>query len=76
MGNEDEIFNIGGRMLDSLPVTAKEVRQSTCADPVLSRVLEFTKHGWSSEVEDLRLKPYFNRRHELSVEQDFLMWGL
>ena len=27
-------------------------------------------------VEDIRLKPYFNRRFELSVEQGCLLWGL
>ncbi len=74
--HEDELFNIGDRILDSLPVTAKEVRHATSVDPVLSRVLEFTRNGWPTEVEDQRLKPYFNRRHELSVEQDCLMWGL
>lgn len=42
-------------------MTAKEIRQATCGDLVLSRVIEFTGHGWPSEIEDLRLKPYFNR---------------
>ena len=27
-------------------------------------------------MEDLRLQPFFNRRFELSVEQDCLLWGL
>ena len=27
-------------------------------------------------MEDLRLQPFFNRRFELSVEQDFLLLGL
>ncbi len=44
--HEDELFNIGDRILDSLPVTAKEVRHATSVDPVLSRVLEFTRNGW------------------------------
>jgi len=45
-------------------------------DPVLSKVLEFVRHGWPQPVEDIRLKPYFNRRFELSVEQGCLLWGL
>ena len=32
--------------------------------------------GGHNNVEDLRLKPFFNRRFELSVEQDCLLWGL
>lgn len=27
-------------------------------------------------MNDLRLQPYFNRRFELSVERDCLLWGL
>lgn len=75
-GIEDDIFNISGKMLENLPVTSREIQQATRVDPVLSRVLEFTKNGWPTGVEDLRLKPYFNRRYELSVEQDCVLWGL
>ena len=45
-------------------------------DPVLSKVLDFVRHGWPQPVEDIRMKPYFNRRFELSVEQGCLLWGL
>ena len=31
--------------------------------------LEFVRHGWPQRVEDLRLKPFFNRRFELCVQQ-------
>ena len=37
---------------------------------------EFFRHGWPQQVDDLRLKPFFNRRFELPVEQDCLLWGL
>ena len=49
---------------------------ATRVDPVLSRVLEFVRQGSLQHVEDLRLQPFFNRRFELSVEQDCLLWGL
>lgn len=49
---------------------------ATRNDPVLSRVLEFVKSGWPQHVEDLRLKPFFHRRYELSIEQDCLLWGI
>ncbi|XP_038072087.1 uncharacterized protein K02A2.6-like [Patiria miniata] len=74
--DEDAIYNIEDKRLDSLPVTSKEISHATRTDPVLSRVLEFTKSGWPAEVRDERLKPFFNRRHELSTEQDCLLWGL
>ena len=54
----------------------KEITHATRTDPVLSRVLQFTKFDWPDKVEDERLKPYFNHRHELSVEQDCVLWGI
>jgi len=39
-------------------------------------VLNFVKNGWPQHVEDLRLKPFFHRRYELSVEKDRLLWGI
>ena len=64
-------------LLESLqvtPVTARQVKQWTARDPVLSRVLQFTLQGWSSSVDDY-LFPYFRRKDELSV-QDGCLWGL
>ena len=43
---------------------------------MLSRVLNFVKNGLPQHVEDLRLKPFFHRRYELSVEKDRLLWGI
>ena len=40
----DTIFNIA--QLDSLPVTSIQVRQATRSDPILSKVLEYTKNSW------------------------------
>ena len=72
----DAIFNVAEKILESLPLTSNVIGRVTGVDPVMSRVLDFTRTGWPAEVEDLRLKPYFNRRFELSVEQDCVMWGL
>ena len=74
-GGESTVFNVEERLLHCLPITHKEISHATRVDPVLSRVLEFVKSGWPQHVEDLRLKPFFHRRHKLSVEQDCLLWG-
>ena len=71
---EDAIFRVEERLIDSLPVTHKEISHATRVDPVLSRV--FVRQGWPQHVEDLRLQPFCNRRFELSVERDCLLWGL
>ena len=73
---EDAVFRVEDKMLSGLPVTSNDIQRNTQRDPVLSRVLEFTRTGWPTEVDDLRLKPYYNRRHELSIEQDCILWGL
>ena len=72
---EDAIYIVEERLVHSLPITYKEIRHATRVDPVLSRALEFFKQGWAQHVKDLRLQPFFNRRLELSVEQDCLLWG-
>ena len=74
--DEDVMYNIDDKRLDSLPIISKEIMHATKTDPVLSRVLEFTKNGWPQEVTDERFKPFSNRKLGLSVEQDCLMWGL
>ena len=74
--NEDATYNVEERLIHSLPITHKEITHATRVDPVLSKVLEYVNRGWPKHVEDLRLRPYFNRRFELSVEQDCLLWGL
>ena len=76
LSGENAIFKVEERLVDSLPITRKEISHATQVDPVLSKVLEFVRHGWPQHVEDIRLKPYFNRRFELSVEQGCLLWGL
>ncbi|KAK2566762.1 Transposon Tf2-6 polyprotein [Acropora cervicornis] len=75
LSGENAIFKVEERLVDSLPITHKEISHATQVDPVLSKVLEFVRHGWPQPVEDIRLKPYFNRRFELSVEQGCLLWG-
>ena len=73
---EDAIYRVEERLVHSLPITHKEIRDATQVDTVQSRALEFVKQGCPQHVEDLRLQPFFNRQFELSVEQDCLLWGL
>ena len=71
---ESEIFHFS--YLDDLPVTAKQIASETRKDSVLCRVLQFVKCGWPQRVEEKSLQPFFNRRSELTVEQDCVLWGL
>ena len=67
------VFNV--QQLNVLPVTARQLAAATCTDPVLGRVLRYTRAGWPPEVGE-ELKPFSNRRKELSVEEGCILWGI
>ena len=68
-----EVFNVTQTQV--LPVTADQLQTATRKDPVLGRVLRFTRYGWPDNVSEV-LKPYWHRRLELSLEGECVMWGL
>ena len=67
------LFNI--QQIGTLPVQAKQLRQETANDPLLSKVLLYTKEGWPREV-DAQLQPFSRRKLELTIESGCLMWGI
>ncbi|RLJ22795.1 hypothetical protein DJ031_00245, partial [bacterium endosymbiont of Escarpia laminata] len=63
------------QFMDMLPVTVADIRRETARDPILSQVFIRTRDGFpQQEVNDL-LKPYTQRRDELSINDGCLMWG-
>ena len=68
-----EIFQVPH--IDVLPVSADMIRPATQRDPILSRVVEYTKHGWPPSTEK-EMKPFQRRKNELTLEDGCLMWGL
>ena len=71
--DDTDVFML--KQVDVLPVTSDRLRQATNHDPLLSKVLVFVQSGWPPGSTK-ELKPYFDRRLELSVEQGCLMWGI
>ena len=71
--SEPTIFNIG--QIESLPVFAHTVQTATRKDPMLSKVLHFTRNGWPSEVPE-ELQPFYSRQNELTIEHDCLLCGI
>lgn len=61
-------------MLNSLPVTAENIKQWTSRDPVLSRVRDMLLQGWQF-TNDPDFKPYQRRKDELSVHNGCVLWG-
>ena len=61
-------------VLDNSPITASTIRKWTELDPILSKVKTMVLQGWPSSVEG-ELQAYYQRRNELSVEDQCLLWG-
>ena len=55
---------------------ADHVRNATRADPILSKVLEYTLKGWPEIIESEAIKPYFNKRSEITTEDNCLLCGI
>ena len=63
-------------LLENTPVKAKEIRKWTRISPVLATVLNFMKQGWPSKCPNPALEPYFQKRDELSVQNDCIHPGI
>ena len=71
---EEEIFHVAPQQLKRHPVSAAEIAKNTSRNPLLAKGLFLTQNGWPvNHCTDPELKPYFTRRHELSVEQGCLI---
>ena len=62
--------------IDSRPVEAEEIKSKTRKDPVLSRVKSYIQNGWpESKHLDESFAPYIQKKDELSLEDDVVLWG-
>lgn len=60
--------------LNESPIAATQIATWTRRDPSLSKVLTYSLRGWPQESDDA-LKPYFQRRQEITVQDGCLLWG-
>ena len=56
------------------PVTARQNRQYTDRDTVLSNVRRLVQFGWET-TSDVSLKPFQQQKEELSVHDGCVLWG-
>ncbi|CAB4022196.1 Hypothetical predicted protein, partial [Paramuricea clavata] len=59
---------------EPLPVTAEQVKRETQRDPLLVKVHELVMKGWSTP-QDEAIKPFYQRKDELTVHCGVLMLG-
>jgi hypothetical protein len=67
-GDVECVFQIEG------PLDNEDIIAQSKVDKVLQKVMQFTQAGWPKCCEE-GLKPYFVRRHELTVSEGCLCWG-
>lgn len=72
----DDIDSFFRLWVEALPVTCRDIARGTERSPLLSKVKTLTIQGWPSNMVDKDLKPFFQRRHELSLQQKCLLWGM
>ena len=63
------------QVLESTPVDSGRIKTETRKDPVLAGVCKIVQLGWPEPCPDEDLRPYHNRRNELSLHNGCLMWG-
>lgn len=67
--NEDALLDF--------PINADKVKHLTSQDPILSKVFNYVKYGWPDSFSNKNdfLRPYFERRLDLSLHNGVLIWN-
>jgi len=60
---------------DDLPVNLEAVVEATRADPLLSRIADYTLNGWPNHLNDPSLAAYFKLRFSFSLERNVLLFS-
>ena len=63
--------------LSVVPLSAAKLRKLTSRSTVLAKVRHFIRYGWpfSLQGQPAEVEPFWNRKHELSIQDDILLWG-
>ena len=68
-----EMFHM--TIVETLPVTERELRRETHRDALLSRIVRLVELGWEGVVSQPNFAPYLNRKDELTMHHSILMWS-
>ena len=73
--DEHPIDNIYVTQIDCMPISAEDIREATNNDPILNQVVKCLQNNkWPNN--DRLLKPYYDKRNELVLQNGIVMWGL
>lgn len=59
---------------DKIPVSANDLKNEIKKDIILSKVFLYTRDSWPESTES-EFKPFKSRSHEISIDQELLLWG-
>ena len=73
MGKYSNFFHL---KVQDISISRRQLKQKTICDAVLSQVMANMERGWPSNVTSLpkELHTFFEKRADLSVEEDVLLW--
>ena len=74
--NDPELKSLYHILIDHLPIDADIIRQQTQNDPELKMVLTSLERDKWTKDNIAKLHMYYLKRHELSIEDGIVMWGL
>ena len=72
---EGEVYTVGA-VRENFPIMAVNIAEATIKDPLLFKVYQYTLNGWPDRCDDMEMKPFHNRRYELSCEQGCVLRGI
>ena len=72
----DDVFQT--IFLDELPIRSEDINKATKHDTILSQVSQYILQRWPNSLNGLpeSIRPYYNRKDELTVEQGCVLWGI
>ena len=70
----EDVFHMS--QIEHLPVTSAVIQRETRRDNVLARVHDHVANGWKDTNTYEMLKPFYSRRHEITLYQGCLLWGI
>uniref|UniRef100_H3B502 ribonuclease H n=1 Tax=Latimeria chalumnae TaxID=7897 RepID=H3B502_LATCH len=72
---EDDLAVFQISRIEALLVDCQNIAEGTRRDPVLSKVLTFILNGWPNFTKDPTLRPFFDKKDQLSTDQGSILWG-
>ena len=75
---DDTVCLLEQQQLHHLPIKATDIQHETSTNPVLSKVFNFTVHGWPLSVSSVpnEVKPFYNKCFDFTVFKGCLLLGL